>query len=80
MIVPTNYRRKNALRLSPLSSSAEGGLQREKANGGGIGATSGAMIGGIADPGRNGEYRTRNIILGSAIGGMAGMIAGQQFF
>jgi len=35
---------------------------------------TGAVLGGIASPGRNGEYRTRNIIIGSAIGGVAGMV------
>jgi hypothetical protein len=44
--------------------------------GGAIGAGGGAVLGGIADPGKNGEYRTRNVIVGSALGGMAGMIAG----
>lgn len=44
--------------------------------GGMIGAGTGAILGGIADPGRNGEYRTRNVIVGSAMGGMAGLIAG----
>lgn len=46
--------------------------------GGAIGAGSGALIGSIADPGNKGQYRTRNIILGSAIGGMAGMVAGSM--
>jgi hypothetical protein len=31
--------------------------------GGLIGATGGAALGGIADPGKNGEYRTRNVIV-----------------
>lgn len=44
--------------------------------GGLIGATGGAAIGGIADPGKNGEYRTRNVVIGAALGGMAGLIAG----
>jgi len=44
--------------------------------GGLIGATGGAALGGIADPGKNGEYRTRNVIVGATIGGMAGLIAG----
>ena len=44
--------------------------------GGAIGAGTGAVLGGIADPGKDGEYRTRNVIVGSALGGMAGMIAG----
>jgi hypothetical protein len=41
-----------------------------------VGAGSGALIGGIADPGKNGEYRTRNVIVGAALGGMTGMVAG----
>jgi hypothetical protein len=44
--------------------------------GGAIGAGTGAVLGGIADPGKEGEYRTRNVIVGGALGGMAGMIAG----
>jgi hypothetical protein len=41
-----------------------------------IGAGSGMMIGAIADPGRNGEYRTRNVIIGGTLGAMTGMVAG----
>jgi len=44
--------------------------------GGTIGAGTGAILGGIADPGKDGEFRTRNVVVGSAIGGMVGMIAG----
>jgi hypothetical protein len=46
--------------------------------GGGIGAGTGAIIGGIADPGKDGQYRTRNVIVGSVVGGMAGMITGSE--
>jgi hypothetical protein len=44
--------------------------------GGLVGASAGAIAGGLADPGKDGEYRTRNVLLGSALGGMAGMTAG----
>lgn len=44
--------------------------------GGAVGAGTGAMIGGIADPGKNGELRTRNVLIGATLGGMTGMIAG----
>lgn len=44
--------------------------------GGVIGAGTGAVLGGIVDPGKDGEYRTRNVIVGTALGGMAGMVAG----
>ncbi len=46
--------------------------------GGLVGATGGAAIGGIVDPGKNGEYRTRNVIIGASLGGMAGLIAGSS--
>lgn len=44
--------------------------------GGAVGAGTGALIGGIADPGKNGEMRTRNVLIGATLGGMTGMIAG----
>lgn len=44
--------------------------------GGGLGAGAGAIAGGLANPGKDGQYRTRNVIVGTALGGMAGMLAG----
>jgi ABC-type uncharacterized transport system auxiliary subunit len=44
--------------------------------GAGLGGGTGMAIGAIADPGQNGQYRTRNIIIGGALGAMTGMIAG----
>lgn len=44
--------------------------------GGTIGAGTGAILGGIADPGKNGKYRTRNVIIGAAAGGIIGSVAG----
>lgn len=44
--------------------------------GGAIGAGTGAILGGIADPGKDGKYRTRNVVLGTALGGIAGMATG----
>jgi len=44
--------------------------------GGAIGAGTGAVLGGIIDPGKNGKYRTRNVIIGGAVGGLAGSVAG----
>ncbi|HPI39835.1 MAG TPA: hypothetical protein PLJ21_03475 [Pseudobdellovibrionaceae bacterium] len=41
-----------------------------------IGGGTGALIGHVADPGKNGEYRTRNVILGTTVGAMAGSIIG----
>lgn len=44
--------------------------------GGAIGAGTGAIIGGIADPGKDGQFRTRNVIIGSSFGAIAGMAGG----
>jgi len=44
--------------------------------GGAIGAGTGAALGGIVDPGKNGQYRTRNVIIGAGVGAIAGTMAG----
>ena len=41
-----------------------------------IGASTGAVLGGIADPGKDGEYRTRNVIVGGYLGGLTGLVVG----
>lgn len=48
--------------------------------GGVLGAGTGAMLGGIADPGRKGELRTRNVIVGSTVGAMTGVVAASAYF
>lgn len=44
--------------------------------GGTLGAGTGAIAGGLADPGKDGQYRTRNVLIGTAVGGVAGLVAG----
>ena len=41
-----------------------------------IGAGTGAALGGIVDPGKNGQYRTRNVIIGAGVGAIAGGLTG----
>lgn len=41
-----------------------------------IGAGTGAALGGIVDPGKNGQYRTRNVIIGAGAGAIAGGLTG----
>ena len=64
--------------LAVISLAMSGCATQNKSAGLGglIGAGTGAALGGIVDPGKNGEYRTRNVIVGGALGGMAGLIAG----
>lgn len=46
------------------------------AAGGAFGAGTGALVGAIADPGAQGQYRTRNVFIGAALGGVAGIATG----
>lgn len=48
--------------------------------GGLIGATGGAALGGIVDPGKNGKHRTRNVVVGATIGGIVGLVTGSTLF
>jgi hypothetical protein len=46
--------------------------------GAGAGAGVGAIAGGLANPGKDGEFRTRNVVIGAALGGMVGAITGSE--
>lgn len=41
-----------------------------------LGAGMGATLGGIVAPGKNGKYRTRNVIVGASVGAIAGGFTG----
>ena len=62
--------------LSLLALSGCATQSKSVGAGVGIGALGGAAIGGIADPGKSGEYRTRNVIVGATLGAVAGAVAG----
>jgi hypothetical protein len=49
---------------------------RSLALGGSIGAGAGAIAGGLANPGKDGKYRTRNVLIGAGLGGAAGLLSG----
>ncbi len=40
--------------------------------GAGVGAAAGSGVGLLADPGRKGQHRARNVIVGGALGGLLG--------
>jgi hypothetical protein len=63
-----------AISLTLIASCAT--QNKSLALGGAIGAGTGAIIGGIADPGKDGQYRTRNVIIGTGVGAVAGMATG----
>jgi hypothetical protein len=41
-----------------------------------VGGGTGMAIGAIADPNADGQYRTRNVIIGGAAGAVAGIVTG----
>ena len=43
-----------------------------------VGAGAGAALGGIIDPGKDGKYRTRNVIVGAGVGAIAGGLVGSS--
>lgn len=68
---------RNTILIAVMMLSAGCATQNKSVGlGGAVGAGTGALIGGIADPGKNGELRTRNVLIGATLGGMTGMVAG----
>jgi hypothetical protein len=76
MTGPNLYRAGIAVLLALFFLNACATANRSVGLGGAVGAGTGMAIGAIADPGKNGEYRTRNVIIGGTLGAMAGMVTG----
>jgi len=70
------HKSKIAIAACLLTLSGCATANKSVGAGAGIGAIGGAAIGGIADPGKNGEYRTRNVIIGATLGTMVGAVTG----
>jgi len=71
-------KRQMVLLLTPLCLLFDGCASMKQAAllGAGIGAGAGAGVGLLAPPGRRGQNRARNVIIGSALGGLLGVGAG----
>lgn len=63
-----------AIQVGCASKSKSAGLASA------IGASTGAALGGIVDPGNNGQYRTRNVIIGAGLGAIAGGLTGASIY
>lgn len=74
----SNFHYMIGIHLVALSLALSGcaSANRSAGLGGLLGAGTGAALGGIADPGRKGQYRTRNVVIGAALGAIAGVAAG----
>lgn len=68
-----NMKTLNVLFLALLASGCSS-FGKSVALGGAAGAGLGAAIGGITDGGPKGKYRTRNVVIGAAAGGLLGSI------
>lgn len=73
---------KQLVSMIVITSMVGGCSSREKSIGFGstLGAGMGAAIGGIMDTGKNGKYRTRNVIIGASAGAIAGAFTGNSLF
>ena len=67
---------KKILYLVILSTAGCATQNKSVGTGAAIGAVGGAAIGGIVDPGRDGEYRTRNVVVGATLGAILGAASG----
>jgi len=65
-----------SIAILTLSGAGCATTGKSMALGAGVGAGAGMAVGAIANPGKNGEYRTRNIIIGGALGAVTGLAAG----
>lgn len=74
------FKRFLALVLAAILSTSCSSRSKSVGLGSSLGAGMGAAIGGIMDPGRNGKYRTRNVIIGASAGAIAGGFAGSNLF
>lgn len=64
--------------LTLIFSSGCATQNKSVALGGLLGVGTGAAVGGIIDPGKNGKYRTRNVVIGAAVGGITGSMIGSE--
>ncbi len=69
-----------ALTMAAILSSSCSSRSKSVGLGSSLGAGMGAAIGGIMDPGKNGKYRTRNVIIGATAGAIAGGFTGSSLF
>ena len=65
-----------ALLLSPCLFASCASTGASVATGGLLGGVGGAAVGAMADPGKGGQYRVRNVVVGTAAGVTVGAATG----
>lgn len=72
------WRQLTAIVMTAVLMSACATKEKSIGLGSSLGAGMGAALGGIMNPGKNGQYRTRNVIVGATVGAIAGGFTGSS--
>jgi hypothetical protein len=79
-VVTLQWKQMMALFMAVVMMSGCSSREKSAGLGASLGAGMGAALGGIIDPGKNGKYRTRNVIVGATVGAIAGGFTGSSLF
>jgi malic enzyme len=74
--ISQKWRQLTAIVMTAVFMSACATREKSIGLGSSLGAGMGAALGGIMNPGKNGQYRTRNVIVGATVGAIAGGFTG----
>lgn len=76
--ISRQWRQLTAIVMTAIMMSSCATKEKSVGLGSSLGAGMGAALGGIMNPGKNGQYRTRNVIVGATIGAIAGGFTGSS--
>ena len=76
--ISQKWRQLTAIVMTAVLMSACATKEKSIGLGSSLGAGMGAALGGIMSPGKNGQYRTRNVIVGATVGAIAGGFTGSS--
>lgn len=76
--ISQKWRQLTAIVMTAVLMSACATKEKSIGLGSSLGAGMGAALGGIMSPGKNGQFRTRNVIVGATVGAIAGGFTGSS--
>jgi outer membrane lipoprotein SlyB len=76
--ISRQWRQFTAIVLTTVMMSSCASKEKSVGLGSSLGAGMGAALGGIMNPGKHGQYRTRNVIVGATVGAIAGGFTGSS--
>lgn len=74
--ISQQWRQVTAMIMVTVMMTACATKEKSVGLGSSLGAGMGAALGGIMNPGKHGQYRTRNVIVGATVGAIAGGFTG----